>query len=238
MTNKSKKLIEVKLKRTSLQALTWVGLPLVAIGGLFKPIIGFLLLGCMIGSVGIAAFRGRAWCDWMCPRGSFFDIIIAPISRRKSIPSFFRYTGVRIFMLMLILTVIGVQFYLGWGDLNAMAMAFVRVLITTTIIGIFLGIIIHPRVWCHICPMGTLGNWISKGKKPLYIDKGCAGCELCAAACPMQLNPSEYKFEKVMGDNDCIKCGSCVAACPKRVLTFEQKKDDHGGTPISDCKSA
>jgi len=211
---------EKEKQRKLKQSLTWMGLPLVAVLGWFYPWLGFLLLGCMAGAVGMAAFRGRAWCDWMCARGAFFDLFVRPLSRKRVIPAFFRSRAVRVFMLGLIFTVIGVQWYLAAGDGAAMGLALVRILTVTTGVGIILGLFIHPRIWCHICPMGTLGHWLSRGKEPLFIGRTCTGCRACARACPMQLKPYEYRLDETMGDNDCIKCGLCVAACSRRALSF------------------
>ncbi len=207
-------------KRALRQGLTWVGLPLVAVLGWFYPWLGFLLLGCMAGAVGVALFRGRAWCDWMCPRGAFFDLFVRPLSRKKAIPPFFRSRAVRVFMLVLIFAMMGVQWYAAWGDAGAMGLALVRILAATTAVGIALGLLIHPRVWCHICPMGTVANWLSENKEPLFISRSCTGCRACARACPMQLEPYAYRLEGTVRDNDCVKCGSCVAACPRRALSF------------------
>lgn len=216
--------------RKKLQSFTWLALPIVAIGGWFYPLMGWLLLGCMVGSVGVAFFKGRAWCDWMCPRGSFFDVIIARFSRKIEIPSFFRNKGIRIFMLGMIFTMMGVQFYFAWGNAQAMGLALVRILTVTTVVGIILGLSIHPRVWCHICPMGTVGNWVSTGKKPLYVSDDCVGCKLCARACPMQLKPYEGRNDGMFGNNDCIKCASCVATCPKKALSFGSEGDQSGNS--------
>lgn len=213
-----------KRKRKRLQSYTWIGLPLVLIGGWFFPKLGFFLLSCMIGAAGVALYKGRAWCDWMCPRGSFYDLFIQKISAKKEIPEFFRKKGFRIFMMSVLLAVLGSQIYFYWGDLNKIGTAMVRILTITTSLGIILGTIYQQRIWCHICPMGTVGNFLSDGKKPLVIGKQCgATCKLCSKACPMQLKPYEYKDEGIMGDNDCIKCSTCVAACPKKALQFEDE---------------
>jgi len=57
------KVHEALLRRTNLQAYTWVVLPMMAIGGWFYPLLGFLLFACMLGAVGVSFFRGRNWCD-------------------------------------------------------------------------------------------------------------------------------------------------------------------------------
>lgn len=215
-------LLEFKKKRTRLQTYTWIGLPLVVIGGWFYPVLGLFLLACMIGAVGIAFFKGRAWCDWMCPRGSFYDLFLQKISRKREIPPFFKKKGFRIFMLTMLLGVLGGQIYAAWGDLDGIGLAMVRLLTITTTIGIVLGIIYQQRIWCHICPMGTISNWLSEGKRPLNIKDSCVDCKICSKVCPMQLKPYKFKGLGVIGDNDCVKCSTCIVACPKNALSFDE----------------
>jgi polyferredoxin len=212
--------VAFKKKRSRLQAYTWFGLPLVVVGGWFYPRLGFLLLGCMLGALAIALYKGRAWCDWMCPRGSFYDLFLRKISLRRSIPGLFRRKGFRFAMLGVLFAVLGSQVYLGWGDGDAIGLAMVKLLTITTTVGILLGVAYQERIWCHICPMGTLGNYLSEGKYPLAVKDDCVDCTACAKVCPMQLAPYRYKASGVMRDNDCIKCATCVAACPKKALLF------------------
>ncbi len=217
-------ILEFKKKRSRLQAITFFGLPLVLIGGWLYPLIGLLLLGCMMGAIGVALYKGRAWCDWMCPRGSFYDLFLKKLSRRKEIPEFFGKTSVRISVVLILMSVLSSQVYLRWGDWEAIGLAMVTILTVTTTIGIVLGLIYQERIWCHICPMGTFANYLSEGKYPLSIKDNCSDCKVCAKACPMQLKPYSFKVAGVIGDNDCIKCSTCVAVCPKKALSFENKK--------------
>lgn len=215
---------ELKRKRSKFQTITFLGLPVVLIGGWLNPLIGYLLLGCMLGAIGVALYKGRAWCDWMCPRGSFYDLFIKKLSRRKEIPKFFNNPFARIAVVFILFSVLGSQVYIHWGDWNAIGLALVTILTVTTSIGIVLGIIYQERIWCHICPMGTFGNYLSEGKYPLSIKDNCTDCKVCSKVCPMQLKPYSYKETGIVGDNDCIKCSTCVAACPKKALSFEIKK--------------
>ena len=211
---------EFKKKRTRLQLYTSVALPAVIIGGWLYPPLGFTLLICMVGSIGIALYRGRAWCDWMCPRGSFYDLFLDKLSRKVKIPALFKTNWFRSLVLTALMVSLGMQIYYAWGDSYGIGMAFVIVLTVTTTIGIVLGAIFKPRAWCQICPMGTISSWISKGKKPLHVSEQCKDCKLCAKVCPMQLQPYEDKAGD-MTDGDCIKCSSCVAACPINALEFK-----------------
>ncbi|ACV63106.1 4Fe-4S ferredoxin iron-sulfur binding domain protein [Desulfofarcimen acetoxidans DSM 771] len=217
-----RKLNSAQIKRATYQKYTFWVLPAVIAAGWIYPAAGFLLFLCMLGAVGFALYKGRSWCNWMCPRGAFYDLLLGKISRNVQIPGFFRKKSVRIFMVLLIMSVIGIQFYQVWGNLNSMGLVLIRLLTITTAAGIIFGTLFHPRTWCHICPMGTIANWLSKGKKPLYISDNCVSCKLCTKVCPMQLKPYDYKGFAVMGDNDCLKCSSCVEACPKKALSFSK----------------
>jgi polyferredoxin len=156
----------LRRKRGRLQSYTWIGLPLVIFGGWFFPNLGFFLLMCMIGANAIAIYKGRAWCDWMCPRGSFYDLFLKKVSAQRDIPAFFRDMRFRLSMLAVLLGVLGSQVYFAWGDLNGWP-GHGRVLTVTTATGLLLGTIFHQRIWCHICPMGTISNYLSEGKQPL-----------------------------------------------------------------------
>ena len=214
-------LSEFKSHRSKLQRFTWPGLPLVAVAGWFYPLLGYLLLGCMVGALGIAVYKGRMWCDWMCPRGSFYDLFLDRISRKGKIPENFRSNRSRIAVIVALFAVLGTQLYFAWPDPVRMGLAFVIVLTVTTSIGIAFGIFIHPRIWCHVCPMGTIAGYMSNDKYPLVIETGCTSCTLCEKHCPMQIAPYVDKDNGRFGDTDCVKCGMCVAACPEKTLSFE-----------------
>jgi polyferredoxin len=214
---------QFKKRRETLQKYTSIFLPLVVIGGWFYPPLGYFLLLCMFGALGLALFNGRSWCDWMCPRGSFYDIVVNRFSRNVIIPSVLKAMWFRIIVLIGLLAALSIQVYWAWGDSRAVGLAFVRVLTITTTAGIVLGALFQQRAWCHICPMGTVGNWLSRGKKPLYADEKCRDCMLCAKVCPMQLKPYEKK-SGLMDEGDCIKCSSCIAACPINALGFDEQQ--------------
>jgi polyferredoxin len=213
---------QFKEKRATLQKYTSLLLPFVLIGGWLYPPLGISLLICMFGAIGIAFYNGRAWCDWMCPRGSFYDLFLEKISKKMKIPHFFKTNWFRTLILTVLLLSLGIQIYNSWGNVQGIGFAFVMVLTITTTAGIALGAFYKPRAWCQICPMGTIGKWISGGKKPLYVSEQCRECNLCEKICPMQLKPHEYKSGK-MTDGDCIKCNTCVNACPINALEFKEE---------------
>ena len=112
--------------------------------GYFYPVIGFLAVICMIAPVAFAVRKGRWWCGNACPRGNFYDRLLAKYSPHKPIPAFVRTKGFRIFMVMFIFTMFGIQMYRAWGDWNAMGRVFWTIILITTIVGVTLSFIYAP----------------------------------------------------------------------------------------------
>ncbi|KJJ83703.1 4Fe-4S ferredoxin iron-sulfur binding domain-containing protein [Candidatus Omnitrophus magneticus] len=96
-------------------------------------------------------------------------------------------------------------------------------LTSTTFVGIVLALIFHQRIWCLMCPIGTMSSWLGKNKYPLKIDsKLCVDCKICGKVCPIEIEPYKFKNspKKTVQDADCLKCASCVNICPKKALKF------------------
>jgi ferredoxin-type protein NapH len=191
-------------------------------GGWFFPVIGYFIPVCMIAGIGIAFFRGRQWCNWYCPRGSFADSLMKKISPARPLPQLFRTTGLRVAVLSLLMTVLTFRIAGLWPDPYAIGKFFMVLLTVTTAVGVVLAMVFHHRAWCAICPIGSLSSWVSRNKYPLTVDQDrCIECGACAKICPMQLAPE--KLEGMSTQGDCVKCGLCIAACGKEALTLGRK---------------
>lgn len=136
-------------------------LPIIVIGGLFYPPLGYLVAIMMIFFTILSYFRGRYWCSNLCPRGAFLDIVLSKFSLKRKFPSLFisntfRWTVFFLFMIFFIFQLVTAEktFY-------AIGFVFVRMCILTTIISVVIGIPIHHRAWCSFCPMGTLQTKIA-----------------------------------------------------------------------------
>lgn len=206
-------------------SLYWILLVYLVVG-YFYPVIGFLAVICMIAPVAFAVRKGRWWCGNACPRGNFYARVLAKYSPHKPIPVFVRTKGFRIFMVMFIFTMFGIQMYRVWGNWNDMGRVFWTIILITTIVGVVLSFIYAPRTWCSFCPMGTLSAWVTprSGRLPnsysrIIVGEKCTTkCKLCSAVCPMQLKPYESRND---GNGflhpDCIKCGRCIKGCPLKL---------------------
>ncbi|MEI6520471.1 MAG: 4Fe-4S binding protein [bacterium] len=209
-------------QRYGTKTIIWLALPVAIIGGYFYPILGFAVLICMFASIIVAFKFGRAWCD-VCPRGSFFDIVMQKLSPGKSLPKFFRINIFRIAVLAFMMGSMAFGLWQHWGNYPAMGLVFVNLLAFTTIVGIVLAFVYRPRSWCAFCPMGSMANWIGKKEMPLQINSThCVDCGLCAKACPMEINPASAaaKESGMVCNGDCIKCSRCVIVCNKKALHF------------------
>ena len=196
---------------------------IILIGGWKYSLLGYFIPLCMLLGISIGLFKGRKWCDWFCPRGSFFDVLIKPISPKKKISKFFKGLPLRIGFLSFLILMMTWQIIKRWPNPYKIGMFFVMLLAVTTILGIILALIFHQRSWCCFCPIGSMANWVGKRKYPLKIDsKLCTECRLCYKVCPIQIAPFKFKKEEIelIQDGDCLKCKLCVVICPKRALSL------------------
>lgn len=191
----------------------------------FVPQIGVIAIICMIGPVAMAVSKGRYWCGHFCPRGSLYDKVVSRFSFHRPIPKFVRTKSFRVFMLLFIFGMFGIQLYLNGFSMAGIGCTFWNIILITTLVGIVLGFLFSPRTWCSFCPMGTLSAWVSpckpkRGFPQVYVSEACQmKCKRCAKVCPMKLVPYESR-----GNNfgylhpDCIKCGRCIGACSTKVV--------------------
>lgn len=186
------------------------------------PLLGYFIPLCMLLGLGTALFRGRSWCNWLCPRGSFEDAWLARISRQRRIPRVFRTAPLRLAVLLFLVGMLTWQIVQRWPDPYAIGAFFVLLLTLTSVVAVVLGIFIHQRTWCYLCPIGTLAHWLGKNRRPLGLAaEACNGCQRCARTCPMQLTPGDMRVAPGMANaGDCLKCSLCVASCPRGALAF------------------
>lgn len=189
---------------------------IISIAGIFYPKLGYFLLLVFATLIIIAPFRGRWFCGNLCPRGSFVDFWLGPISRKVKIPSLLRSMWFRVPIFVALMGFMVFRIIQTQGVVDKVGMVFVTLCIMTTSVAILFGVVIAPRAWCSFCPMGTMQRTLGGSRYQLKVDRElCIECGKCQKVCPMQLAVNE-----ILDKPDCIKCARCVEACPKDALRF------------------
>lgn len=228
---------------TPIRKYGWIFTLLVAIGGLWYPKLGLLVLPVMLTLTFLSFFKGRYWCGNFCPHGSLFDSLLGPISRNKKIPKFFKSKifgtiFFAFFIFNIIRKIIMVSALYGtmlfWDKLGFI---FVASYLMVTIVGGTLSILITQRTWCNFCPMGIMQRLSYKLGKLLRINKRtdqkitvaskdmCHTCGKCSRVCPMQLTPYlEFTGKNQFDNEKCLRCSTCVVNCPAGILSLNTAK--------------
>jgi len=147
------------MKKTQL-IMVWF-LPVIVIGGLFYPVLGYFVVAMMAAFLTLSFFRGRFWCWNLCPRGAFLDIILSRLSFNRPVLKVFSKSWFRWLVFVLFISFLIFRLINTGGNIIAIGAVFVFMCLWTTIISIILGIATKHRAWCLICPMGLLQDKIS-----------------------------------------------------------------------------
>jgi polyferredoxin len=224
---------------TFIRKRAWIITLLIALGGLWYPKLGLLVIPIMLSLSIMSFFKGRFWCGNFCPHGSLYDVITLPLSFNRKIPAiitskiapalvfiWFGYNMTRKF----------IKAFSSFGTgqfLDKLGFVFVSTYLMVLIVGGLLSIFITPRTWCHFCPMGTiqvlaykLGKLLGVAQRTdervtISAKEKCRSCGKCARVCPMQLTPHQEFSERNQFDSEkCIKCSTCVVNCPAGILSL------------------
>ncbi len=216
---------------------SWLLIPLVAVGGLWYPRLGLLMIPIMLTLLVMGFLKGKYWCGNFCPHGSLFDGIITPYSHFKEIPQFLKSKlvgGLALGWFMFMLGIRLIRVLAHWGTIDfwdKLGYVFVFNYLVVTVVGISVALLVNPRTWCAFCPMGVsqviafkLGRILNLNRSThefiSFTDRSlCRECGLCGKVCPMQLQPYlDADDEGTLEDDHCIKCKVCVKNCPLNVL--------------------
>jgi len=200
----------------------WALAPLVFITiglGWKYPLIGFVVPVAMIAGIVGGVSSGRYVCGNLCPRGGFFDRVMAPLSPARPIPAFLRAMPFRWVVFSALMGFMAWRIAADPANVYHWGSVFWLMCTVTTALGVALALAVHPRGWCSFCPVGTASNALGGHKDPITIDaSACRECGLCEKSCPIAIGIIRHKSKGVLADRDCVKCGECVAKCPARAL--------------------
>lgn len=228
---------------TFIRRWAWIFTIIVAIGGLWYPKLGLLVIPIMLSLTITSFFKGRFWCGNFCPHGSLYDSVILKFTRNQNIPKFFRSKILAIVFFSWFGFRIGSKFikvlnlYGTTSFWNKLGFIFVSSYLMVLIVGVPLALLITPRTWCRFCPMGMLqtlsyklGKFLGIAKKTdkkitVSSESMCHSCGKCSRVCPMQLKPYLEFSDKNQFDNEkCIRCSTCVVNCPAGILSLKDEK--------------
>jgi polyferredoxin len=119
---------------------------------------GFLGFVC-IGTPIYHALRGRGkiHCSKFCPRGSILGKFLQEISFEKNLPKSVRTKKVKNILLSLMIVMFGISLYHAFNSPNvikAIGFGVFRLMMSSLVLGVIMGVIFKPRSWCQVCPMG------------------------------------------------------------------------------------
>jgi len=207
-------------------------------------------MGAVIGAplflLALSFIFGRSFCGWVCPAGTFLDLVSLTAFWRKrrkgaSRSPFFpagRNSPLRYYILVMVLVggLISIK-YIGildplvifqrattglTLDLFALQQPAIQVYLSVFSL-VFIGMIIlelwQPRFWCrNLCPMGTLIGLVSRfSLLNRRVSPRCNHCGQCRRACVMNAVGRE-PHDTMYGD--CTFCLECQAECPRGGVSF------------------
>lgn len=242
---------------TPVRKYAWLFVPIVAVGGLWYPKLGLLIIPLMLTLMVMGFLRGKYWCGNICPHGSLFDYVILPISMNKKIPSFMKSKiTMAIFFtwFMYMITSRTIKAFEVFGTASfwdRLGYVFIFNYLIVTIVGTILAVFVNSRSWCSFCPMGTMELLLYKLGKVLGLNKKtdlkitasnpdkCIACGKCSKVCPVQLEPyKNFSDNNQFQNTACIKCSTCVVNCPVKVLSLQKEGQDSVSSQEKVAKSA
>ncbi|MDH7601446.1 MAG: 4Fe-4S binding protein [Armatimonadota bacterium] len=214
---------DAKLLSRRRRLVQWVLAPItiivIALGWRY-PLLGFAVPIVMLTGIAGAFINGRYVCGHLCPRGAFFDRIIAPLSPGRPIPAFLRTKPLRWTLVVLLMGFMTYQIAQNPGDVYHWGRVFWLMCVITTGAGVLLAVI-NQRTWCALCPIGTIQAAIGGSKGELLIDpETCRECGACEKVCPINIPIVKHKAEGVVREPDCLRCPECIRVCPVGALRW------------------
>lgn len=106
--------------------------------------------------------KGKIHCSHYCPRGSLLGKFLRNISLQNNLPKRLKGKTVKNILLALMMTMFSISLIHAGPNLEKIAFAVFRLMMSSLALGVIMGIIFRPRTWCQVCPMGYATGLIKK----------------------------------------------------------------------------
>ncbi len=196
-------------------------IPFVIVGGYFWPYAGFSVVAMIGVFLVLSSLRGRMYCGWACPMGSFHERVLSWVSLKRDIPALCKKKWFRWMVFIAMMGLMSFRLILSGGDLEKLGAVFSMMWVISMSAAIVFGVIFKPRSWCSFCPMGTMQGVTGYGRYLLKIGEECRECGLCRRVCPIQTYPGSHKSDGEIKSGECMRCFNCVENCPTKALSFD-----------------
>lgn len=190
--------------------------------GLIHPMIALVFIICMMGPALIGFFTGRFWCGNICPIGNFFENVSIKVSKKHRAPIRYKSKYVKVIVAIIMMSMFIYDMKSAWGNGNQVGLIYFQMIMESIIVGTVLSLLYNRRIWCHFCPMGSMGALVarfSKNKRVLQVSSKCTSCGKCSTNCPMGISPANFKDNKI-NSPDCIQCMECMEVCPQKAISY------------------
>lgn len=179
---------------------------------------------------------GRFFCGLLCPLGTFQDVLLKTLFRKRKIRPIPNLVVLRYVLAGAVYTLLAFGFALGMLVLDPYTL-FGRMATGIAVLapGALLPLVAlvalvrwKKRLFCTVlCPVGTLLGLLSKRSvfRLVMARENCIRCNACARACPtgcMDVAAGTIDQER------CIRCLECTGHCPKRAIHWSRTSDADG----------
>ena len=209
---------------------------IVAVEGLFFEVLsgvfGAALLHFAIAKLAGPLIFGRAYCGWACWTGAALDLLPFRVSggRRGGIWPRLRYLHLAASLALVLALWFGFGYLPGPGAAVAWFLGGVALYF---LLGVVLAFALRDnRAFCkYLCPAGILA--LPAARYSLLKVRGdpqrCDALGQCIAACPMDINITDYTRHGVrVLSSECIQCQICINVCPDNSLALSFGFDPPG----------